>query len=412
MSATDSASVAESGADSMQVDAPGPLASAVATYGAHARANNNALEGDRCEGVGVASLQKADCLTMEMSPTAETDEGRKSGQTRIVPHGAERALCSDVRATYSAICQNSPGSASGKKRKQALLDSYFDTDSESDECEEADLPRSLLDDPLQSGQNAEPGPAKKKKALGSRRGTIYCIINLITGKMYVGQTVQRLSARIRKHMSNAKSDCRILKHNIKKYGKKNFKVTVLAEVAESELNEEEIKWIAKLNTLTPNGMNLTSGGDGGGKDSDETRERKSKSMKAYASRPEVRQHKRDVWASEGFKDQQCKERKLIQNQAENVGRRRASWDRKRADAIALEQSPERRREMWKLARNNARQGVRKAIRRGVHGRDLWEEFYERWLDDASWKGWVESDAATLPRARPSRSAARHRTSTR
>ena len=166
VSATDSASVAESGADSMQVDAPGPLASAVATYGAHARANNNALEGDRCEGVGVASLQKADCLTMEMSPTAETDEGRKSGQTRIVPHGAERALCSDVRATYSAICQNSPGSASGKKRKQALLDSYFDTDSESDECEEADLPRSLLDDPLQSGQNAEPGPAKKKKTLG------------------------------------------------------------------------------------------------------------------------------------------------------------------------------------------------------------------------------------------------------
>jgi group I intron endonuclease len=236
----------------------------------------------------------------------------------------------------------------------------------------------------------------------SVKGSVYVITNVITGKMYVGQTVQQVSARIRKHMSNAKSDCRVLVNNIKKYGRSNFKVEVVSVVDQAELNSEERKWISKLNTMVPHGLNLTSGGDGGGSASSETRLRQSKSMKAYASRPEVRQHKRNVWANKEYKQQRRDERKLIQNKSENVASRRLSWDKKRIDAIALEKSPDQRRRMWRLARNNARQGVRKAIRRGVCGRDLWAEFHERWLDDCAWKAWIESDEATLPRGCPLR----------
>jgi group I intron endonuclease len=53
----------------------------------------------------------------------------------------------------------------------------------------------------------------------------------------------------------------IIKNAIEKYGKQNFKLEIL-EVCNShkELNEREIFWINKLNSLYPNGYNLEKGG--------------------------------------------------------------------------------------------------------------------------------------------------------
>lgn len=86
---------------------------------------------------------------------------------------------------------------------------------------------------------------------------IYKITNQIDGKQYVGQTVRPLTERFQEH-ARKKS---ILNNAIKSYGIENFLVEKIdsAETIE-ELNEKEIEWISKLNTLTPNGYNLCFGG--------------------------------------------------------------------------------------------------------------------------------------------------------
>lgn len=100
-------------------------------------------------------------------------------------------------------------------------------------------------------------------------GTIYKITCLVDGKPYVGQTRQKLGARIRQHKSSKK------KHGIDvaiaKYGwEGNFAVEVIEECSVEKLNEREIFWIAKVNSKEPNGYNLTDGGSGTNP-SDETR---------------------------------------------------------------------------------------------------------------------------------------------
>ena len=89
---------------------------------------------------------------------------------------------------------------------------------------------------------------------------IYKITNLIDGKVYVGQTRQKLKKRISHHK---KHNPHYLGHAIKKHGWENFKVEILEECETPEkLNERETFWIKKLNCQSPNGYNLTNGGDG------------------------------------------------------------------------------------------------------------------------------------------------------
>jgi hypothetical protein len=47
---------------------------------------------------------------------------------------------------------------------------------------------------------------------------------------------------------------------MKKYGKEHFQIKILEETDPAHTNESEIRWIAKLNTLHPNGYNLDAGG--------------------------------------------------------------------------------------------------------------------------------------------------------
>lgn len=49
---------------------------------------------------------------------------------------------------------------------------------------------------------------------------------------------------------------------IQKYGKNNFVIEQIDSANNlQELNEKEVYWISKLNTLSPSGYNLTIGGD-------------------------------------------------------------------------------------------------------------------------------------------------------
>ena len=89
-------------------------------------------------------------------------------------------------------------------------------------------------------------------------GVIYLLINRITGKMYVGQTVN-LKRRIRQHKHGDQYIDKAIQH----YKWENFTLTVLEECETKEqLNEREIFWIAFFDCRTPKGYNCTDGGDG------------------------------------------------------------------------------------------------------------------------------------------------------
>lgn len=92
-------------------------------------------------------------------------------------------------------------------------------------------------------------------------GIIYKITNLINGKIYIGQTTQSLKARWRQHCNDEKS-CRVLHYAIKKYGKENFILEIVAECKNVvEMNLKEVFYIKYFDTLVPNGYNLLTGGN-------------------------------------------------------------------------------------------------------------------------------------------------------
>ncbi len=97
-------------------------------------------------------------------------------------------------------------------------------------------------------------------------GYIYKIENLINGKIYIGQTVQSVNKRWSEHCNN-KSCCKVLKNAIAKYGKENFKITILNTVVGNNksdikiiLNTIEEQLITNNNSLVPNRYNILKGG--------------------------------------------------------------------------------------------------------------------------------------------------------
>lgn len=89
-------------------------------------------------------------------------------------------------------------------------------------------------------------------------GRIYLITNRVSGRCYVGQTVQTLAQRFRQHAS-AKGP---LGCAIRKYGRDNFTVTVLEECAVALLDDAECHWISRCASRAPAGYNLMGGGQG------------------------------------------------------------------------------------------------------------------------------------------------------
>jgi group I intron endonuclease len=92
---------------------------------------------------------------------------------------------------------------------------------------------------------------------------IYKITNLITGKLYIGQTKHSLKTRFKEHCYPS-SKCTHLSNSIKKYGRDNFKIEqILRADSEEQLNSREKFCIRIYDTLHPNGYNLTNGGHNG-----------------------------------------------------------------------------------------------------------------------------------------------------
>lgn len=92
-----------------------------------------------------------------------------------------------------------------------------------------------------------------------KAGIIYIITNLITGKVYVGQTTDRPEVRFSRHRT--RNTGMPIHLAIKKYGVENFKFEVIySAFTLDELNFAEEFFIKKYNSLSPNGYNLISGG--------------------------------------------------------------------------------------------------------------------------------------------------------
>jgi group I intron endonuclease len=90
---------------------------------------------------------------------------------------------------------------------------------------------------------------------------IYLITNKVNNKKYVGQTRSTLKKRFSQHCE--KRNKTVVGLAIQKYGKHNFDVKVIKGdlTHQKEVNNLEIEYIKKYNSIAPNGYNIERGGN-------------------------------------------------------------------------------------------------------------------------------------------------------
>lgn len=95
---------------------------------------------------------------------------------------------------------------------------------------------------------------------------VYKITNIINNKIYIGFTSYSIENRFKRHIYNAKkfnNHTSVLYKAFRKYGIVNFKIEEIAKTSNKrKILKLEIKYIKKYNSKTPNGYNLTNGGEG------------------------------------------------------------------------------------------------------------------------------------------------------
>lgn len=97
-------------------------------------------------------------------------------------------------------------------------------------------------------------------------GYVYLIKNLTNGKSYVGQSKQNdIHTRWNSHKSRSKkekkSGCSAMNAAFQKYGVENFSFNIICVCFDEDRLEYEKFYIKHFNTVSPNGYNLTDGGE-------------------------------------------------------------------------------------------------------------------------------------------------------
>ena len=143
-------------------------------------------------------------------------------------------------------------------------------------------------------------------------GCIYKITNCINQKSYIGLTVNDAETRFKKHISMIYSNgCSALYAAFKKYGVENFIVeTICVSNNKKELMSLEKHYISESNTVSPNGYNLTSGGENC-KVTDETKRKISKTLKGRKIKwaEKVSSSVKKLWEDEEYRKKQTEQRK-------------------------------------------------------------------------------------------------------
>lgn len=101
------------------------------------------------------------------------------------------------------------------------------------------------------------------------KGNLYKITNTVNKKVYIGKTYSTLEVRWRRHMQDVfrLNEYLEYKYNyklynaIRKHGISNFKIELINQFEEGELEQKEIEYIERYNSYN-NGYNSTLGGDG------------------------------------------------------------------------------------------------------------------------------------------------------
>jgi len=121
---------------------------------------------------------------------------------------------------------------------------------------------------------------------------IYKATNNDTGMFYVGQTILTLKQRKFNHMKSVRGGSLTYFHNaLRKYGVDGFDWKIVCEVdSRTCLDNYEVYYIRELNSLHPNGYNLTSGG-GTCVFSEETKKKMSESHKGV---PLSEEHRKNI----------------------------------------------------------------------------------------------------------------------
>ena len=99
-----------------------------------------------------------------------------------------------------------------------------------------------------------------------RYGLIYKYTNKINHKSYIGQTIQKLEKRHKRHLYDSKQDELYFHNALKKYGMDNFSLEIIEDnITFEQLNDREAYWIKYYNTfyLNGEGYNMTEGGQWG-----------------------------------------------------------------------------------------------------------------------------------------------------
>jgi group I intron endonuclease len=86
-------------------------------------------------------------------------------------------------------------------------------------------------------------------------GTIYILENKINGKCYVGQTIHSFNQRFRQHQNSNYA----IGNALRKYGVDNFNKILIEGILEDKMDELEIEYIQKYNSIFPNGYNFETG---------------------------------------------------------------------------------------------------------------------------------------------------------
>ena len=174
----------------------------------------------------------------------------------------------------------------------------------------------------------------------NRKFTVYCHVNKINEKRYIGITSQELNQRFRNGKGYKSSPH--FNYAIKKYGWDSFEHQILfSDLSEVDAKEKEIEMIAIYNTTNPDfGYNITPGGEGySGKDNPwfgrhHTEQSRRKMSEARKGIPKTEEWKKKISESNKGKTFSAETKaKMSKNHADFSGKKNPMYGRKLSDEV-------------------------------------------------------------------------------